>query len=238
MSPVASALGDGVASVGVAASVAPGTYHVAIQGVTAGLTNQTATVAVTVAAPGAFTIVATPAAVSVAQGATGTSTVTVTRTNGYAQPVAMTATAPAAATKPPISSPSPSESTKSARDVVWPMNAPSTATPSVPPTIRFIDRIPDATPALLWSTAFIAAVLIGDIVSAVSTMNHLAFHVPAEKFDEYRQRLKDKGVRVGPVLNHDESAAQVSATLHPGVYVRSFYFLDPDGIEYEVVSYR
>ena len=34
---------------------------------------------------------------------------------------------------------------------------------------------------------------IGDIVSAVSSMNHLAFHVPAEKFDEYRQRLKDKG---------------------------------------------
>ncbi len=76
---------------------------------------------------------------------------------------------------------------------------------------------------------------IGDIVSAVSTMNHLAFHVPAEKFDEYRQRLKDKGVRVGPVLNHDESPpAQVSSTLHPpGVYVRSFYFLDPDGITLE-----
>ena len=49
---------------------------------------------------------------------------------------------------------------------------------------------------------------IGDIVSAVSTMNHLAFHVPAEKFDEYRKRLKDKGVRVGPVLNHDESAVR------------------------------
>ena len=57
---------------------------------------------------------------------------------------------------------------------------------------------------------------IGDIVSAVSTMNHLAFHVPAEKFDEYRQRLKDKGVRVGPVLNHDESPAQVSADGAPG----------------------
>jgi catechol 2,3-dioxygenase-like lactoylglutathione lyase family enzyme len=64
-------------------------------------------------------------------------------------------------------------------------------------------------------------------------MNHLAFHVPAEKFDEYRQRLKDKGVRVGPVLNHDESAAQVSPTVHPGVYVRSFYFHDPDGITLE-----
>ena len=56
---------------------------------------------------------------------------------------------------------------------------------------------------------------IGDIVSAVSTMNHLAFHVPAEKFDEYRQRLKDKGVRVGPVLNHDESEAQVSRDRAP-----------------------
>ena len=74
---------------------------------------------------------------------------------------------------------------------------------------------------------------IGEIVSAVSTMNHLAFHVPAEKFDEYRQRLKDKGVRVGPVLNHDESEAQVSPTVHPGVYVRSFYFHDPDGITLE-----
>jgi catechol 2,3-dioxygenase-like lactoylglutathione lyase family enzyme len=74
---------------------------------------------------------------------------------------------------------------------------------------------------------------IGDIVSAVSTMNHLAFHVPAEKFDEYRQRLKGKGVRVGPVLNHDESEAQVSPTVHPGVYVRSFYFHDPDGITLE-----
>jgi hypothetical protein len=40
-------------------------------------------------------------------------------------------------------------------------------------------------------------------------------------------------VRVGPVLNHDESEAQVSPTLHPGVYVRSFYFHDPDGITLE-----
>jgi catechol 2,3-dioxygenase-like lactoylglutathione lyase family enzyme len=73
----------------------------------------------------------------------------------------------------------------------------------------------------------------GEIVSATGSMNHLAFHVPAEKFDEYRQRLKDKGVRVGPVLNHDESEMQVSPTVHPGVYVRSFYFFDPDGITLE-----
>jgi catechol 2,3-dioxygenase-like lactoylglutathione lyase family enzyme len=74
---------------------------------------------------------------------------------------------------------------------------------------------------------------IGEIVSAVGSLNHLAFHVPAERFDEYRQRLKDKGVRVGPILNHDESPGQVASTLHPGVYVRSFYFQDPDGITLE-----
>ena len=37
------------------------------------------------------------------------------------------------------------------------------ATPKVPPTIRLIDSTPEATPALVRSTAFIAAVLIGDI---------------------------------------------------------------------------
>ncbi len=74
---------------------------------------------------------------------------------------------------------------------------------------------------------------IGEIVSAVSTMNHLALHVPPDRFDEYRERLKAKGVRVGPILNHDDSATQVSPTVHPGVYVRSFYFLDPDGITIE-----
>ncbi len=43
------------------------------------------------------------------------------------------------------------------------MSAPMAATPKVPPTMRLIDTIPLATPALAGSTAFIAAVLIGDI---------------------------------------------------------------------------
>ncbi len=74
---------------------------------------------------------------------------------------------------------------------------------------------------------------LGSIVSAVGSMNHLAFHVPEEKFDEYRRRLKEKGVRVGPVLNHDDSPQGATRELHPGVYVRSFYFNDPDGIVLE-----
>jgi catechol 2,3-dioxygenase-like lactoylglutathione lyase family enzyme len=74
---------------------------------------------------------------------------------------------------------------------------------------------------------------LGDIITAVGSMNHLAFHVPPERFDEYRQRLIDKGVTVGPLLNHDESKSQVADTVHPGVYIRSFYFYDPDGIMLE-----
>ena len=48
-------------------------------------------------------------------------------------------------------------------------SAPSTATPNVPPTMRFIERMPEATPALARSTAFIAAVLIGDITKPMPT---------------------------------------------------------------------
>ncbi|MFB4305338.1 VOC family protein [Actinomadura sp. GTD37] len=70
----------------------------------------------------------------------------------------------------------------------------------------------------------------GELVSAVGSMNHVAFHVPPEKFEEYRKRLKEKGVTVSPILNHDDSPATVAAKLHPGVFVRSFYFQDPDGI--------
>ena len=44
---------------------------------------------------------------------------------------------------------------------------PVTATPKVPPTIRLIESTPEATPALVRSTAFMAAVLIGDIVKPI-----------------------------------------------------------------------
>ena len=43
------------------------------------------------------------------------------------------------------------------------MIAPRAATPKVLPTMRVIERIPEATPALLRSTEFMAAVLMGDI---------------------------------------------------------------------------
>jgi catechol 2,3-dioxygenase-like lactoylglutathione lyase family enzyme len=70
----------------------------------------------------------------------------------------------------------------------------------------------------------------GNIVSSHGSMNHLAFDVPADKFDGYVERLKEKGVEVSMVLNHDDSEATVAREMHDGVFVRSVYFRDPDGI--------
>jgi catechol 2,3-dioxygenase-like lactoylglutathione lyase family enzyme len=71
---------------------------------------------------------------------------------------------------------------------------------------------------------------LGSLMTAHGSMNHIAFNVPAEKFDIYVDRLKAKGVSLSPVLNHDNSPAQVSATMTEGVFVRSVYFFDPDGV--------
>lgn len=77
----------------------------------------------------------------------------------------------------------------------------------------------------------------GDITSAVGSINHVAFTIPEDKFDEYRSKLKDKGVRVGYILNHDDSESGVAREMHPGVFVRSLYFQDPDGILLEFAAY-
>ena len=70
----------------------------------------------------------------------------------------------------------------------------------------------------------------GSMVTAHGSMNHIAFDVPAEKFDAYCERLKAKGIAVSPVLNHDDSPSQVSREVTDRVFVRSIYFFDPDGV--------
>jgi catechol 2,3-dioxygenase-like lactoylglutathione lyase family enzyme len=77
----------------------------------------------------------------------------------------------------------------------------------------------------------------GPIVSAHGSMNHIAFDVAPEKFDDYVARLKSKGVTVSAVMNHDDSPWQVSAQVHPGVFVRSAYFFDPDGVCLEIAAW-
>jgi catechol 2,3-dioxygenase-like lactoylglutathione lyase family enzyme len=77
----------------------------------------------------------------------------------------------------------------------------------------------------------------GSMMTAHGSMNHIAFDVPPEKFDEYVGRLQAKGIGVSPVMNHDNSPMQVSATVTPDVFVRSIYFFDPDGVCLEFAAW-
>jgi len=77
----------------------------------------------------------------------------------------------------------------------------------------------------------------GDIVTAVGSMNHVAFNIPADKMEEYRDKLQAKGVKTTEIVNHDDSRFQVSKEMHPGVFVRSLYFQDPDGILLEFAGW-
>jgi catechol 2,3-dioxygenase-like lactoylglutathione lyase family enzyme len=74
-------------------------------------------------------------------------------------------------------------------------------------------------------------------VSAHGSMNHIAINVPLEKFEEYHAKLQAKGVTVTRILNHDNSATQVSEEVTDDVYVRSLYFFDPDGICLEFAAW-
>jgi catechol 2,3-dioxygenase-like lactoylglutathione lyase family enzyme len=69
----------------------------------------------------------------------------------------------------------------------------------------------------------------GSSASAHGSMHHIAFNVPVDKFEEYCERLKAKGVAVSDIFNHDSSDDQCSDTVTDDVYVRSAYFYDPDG---------
>ena len=72
-------------------------------------------------------------------------------------------------------------------------------------------------------------------VTAIGTMNHIAFDVPAEKIDEYLVKLRGKGVAVTEITNHSNSlegghkANYDPATDNGDVFVRSLYFRDPNG---------
>jgi catechol 2,3-dioxygenase-like lactoylglutathione lyase family enzyme len=77
----------------------------------------------------------------------------------------------------------------------------------------------------------------GPITTAPASMNHLAFHVPGDKLEEYRAKLQQAGVPCTPVVNHDDSPRQVSREVSPTTFVRSIYFQDPDGITLEFAAW-
>lgn len=71
--------------------------------------------------------------------------------------------------------------------------------------------------------------------TAIGTMNHIAFDVPAEMIEEYRDKLRAKGVAVTEITNHANSLhgghkADYDPSSDDGdVFVRSLYFKDPNG---------
>jgi catechol 2,3-dioxygenase-like lactoylglutathione lyase family enzyme len=77
----------------------------------------------------------------------------------------------------------------------------------------------------------------GSLTSAIGSMNHVAFQVPPEKMEEYRDKLREAGVPTTEIANHDNSEFGLAEELHDDVFVRSIYFQDPDGILLEFAAW-
>ena len=77
-----------------------------------------------------------------------------------------------------------------------------------------------------------------DSKTAVGSMNHVAFTVDEADLEACLERLQSAGVPAFPmVVNHDDSEMGVARKLHPGVFVRSVYFTDPNGIMMELAAF-
>ena len=102
-------------------------------------------------------------------------------------------------------------------------------------TIAFF-WFPNAPPAAPGIASMHEDVRKNGSMTAHASMNHLAISIPLEKFDAYAERLKSKGVSIY-VINHDDSERGAAAEMHDGVWVRSMYFRDPNGIHMELAAY-
>ena len=75
-------------------------------------------------------------------------------------------------------------------------------------------------------------------MSAIGSMNHVAFTVDEDELAPAIGRLEAAGVPVLPqVVNHDDSPMGVARENGPGVFVRSVYFRDPNGIMLEFAAF-
>jgi catechol 2,3-dioxygenase-like lactoylglutathione lyase family enzyme len=96
---------------------------------------------------------------------------------------------------------------------------------------------PDAPPAAPGIASPRARPDQGELTTAIASMNHVAFDVPADRIEEYRDRLLAAGIDCTEVANHDDSEWGIAKQMHDGVFVRSVYFQDPDGILLEFAAW-
>lgn len=74
--------------------------------------------------------------------------------------------------------------------------------------------------------------------TAVGSMNHLAFDMEESELEAALDRLREQGVPHTPtIINHDDSPFGIAREKHEGVFVRSVYFKDPNGIMLEFAAY-
>ena len=92
---------------------------------------------------------------------------------------------------------------------------------------------PESQPGISHAPALVGT---GNITSAHGSMNHVAFDVPLEKMDEYKQKLIDAGIECTDYY-HDDSPMGVSHETNETTFVRSIYFKDPDDILVEFASW-
>lgn len=76
----------------------------------------------------------------------------------------------------------------------------------------------------------------GDISTAQGSMNHIAFAVPLEDLESYRELLLAQNIFVTPVLHHKVDPSELTNTSKPVPNVSSFYFFDPNGILLEFAA--
>lgn len=80
------------------------------------------------------------------------------------------------------------------------------------------------------------ALQTGDITTAHSSLNHVAFKVPLEKLKEYQEKLVAKGIQVTPLLHHADVPSGYVPEPDDTTFISSFYFFDPDGILLEFAA--
>ncbi len=96
-------------------------------------------------------------------------------------------------------------------------------------------KAPEAAPGI---ASPIARPDTGDTTTAHGSMNHVAFNVSPEVIDGYVERLREAGVECSDVWNHDDSEWGLAPENNEGVFVRSIYFQDPDGILLEFAAWE
>jgi catechol 2,3-dioxygenase-like lactoylglutathione lyase family enzyme len=95
-------------------------------------------------------------------------------------------------------------------------------------------QAPEASPGI--ASVRLDAFQTGNIATAHASLNHLAFNVPVEKLEEYREKLVTKGVQVTPILHHADVPSGYVPERDENTFISSFYFFDPDGILLEFAA--